>query len=183
MPLESDIVVKVLMQLRAELIGYAWLVVGNPDTAEDVFQDVSVLAIRKREEINDTEHLVGWLYAAIRLRGLEVSRRNRKANQMLGVEVLKVLERMRSQLSDKGESEKLSALRECINQMQGEIRRVLELRYGQNLKPTAIAEQTGKQIHTVYKTLTRATVRCAIASSFGLRSSEVRHEPDEPRTI
>lgn len=156
MPLESDIVVKVLMQQRADLIGYAWLVVGNPDTAEDVFQDVSVLAIRKREEINDAQHLVGWLYAAIRLRGLEVSRSNRRANQALSMEVLKMLERMRSQLSEKSESEKLIALRECVNRMEGEARRVLELRYGQNLKPAVIAQQTGKQIETVYKTLTRA---------------------------
>lgn len=98
MPLESDIVVKVLMQRRSELIGYAWLVVGDPDAAEDVFQDVSVIAIRKREKLNDAEHLVGFLYSAIRLRGFEVRREQRRAGKLLNEEVLELLESVRSRM-------------------------------------------------------------------------------------
>lgn len=33
---------------------------------------------------------------------------------------------------------------------------MLELRYGENLKPAVISEKTGKKVKTVYRTLTRA---------------------------
>lgn len=160
MPVPSEIVVKVLMQQRADLIGYAWIVVGDPETAEDVFQDVSVVAIRKCDEIENDEHLIGWLYNAIRLEGLKARRNQQQARQLLRPEVLQVLEQVRSQghgqTQAEQESDYLPALRECINLLQGEVRKVLELRYGQNLKPAKIAKLTGKKIQTVYKTITRS---------------------------
>jgi len=145
------------MQQRAELIGYAWMVVGDPDVAEDVFQDVSVVAIRKCDEIEDAEHLVGWLYSAIRLQGLKVRRQQSQDRQLLCQEVLLLLEQMRSQSpAPHTEPQHVWALRECIKQLQDMPRKILELRYGQNLKPAAIAKQTGKKIQTIYKTITRA---------------------------
>ena len=142
------------MQQRAELIGYAWLVVADPDVAEDVFQEVSVAAIRKADEINDEDHLVGWLYQAIRLQGLKARRDRSRRAQLLSSDVLEVLAESRDEQAD--ESTKQVALRECVNRLQGVTRDILELRYGQNLKPAAIAQSTGKNIQTIYKTITRA---------------------------
>ena len=142
------------MQQRAELIGYAWLVVGDPDVAEDVFQEVSVAVIRKADEINDTDHLKGWLYNAIRLQGLKARRDQSRRHQLLSPDVLEVLAEQKS--DPYKDSAKQVALRECVNRLQGVTRNILEMRYGQNLKPAAIAQSTGKNIQTIYKTITRA---------------------------
>lgn len=154
MPIQSDAIVRVLMQQRAELIGYAWLAVADPDLAEDVFQEVSVAAIRKADEINDEQHLIAWLYQAIRLQGLKARRDRSRRAQLLGSEVLEALADARGNPAD--ESAKQVALRECVNRLQGVTRDILEMRYGQDLKPAAIARSTGKNIQTVYKTITRA---------------------------
>lgn len=154
MPVQSDVIVRVLMQQRAELIGYAWLVVGDPDVAEDVFQEVSVAVIRKADEINDTDHLKGWLYNAIRLQGLKVRRDQSRRHQLLSEDVLEVLAEVPIDTQD--HSDQQVALRECVNRLQGVTRNILEMRYGQNLKPAAIAKATGKNIQAIYKTITRA---------------------------
>lgn len=154
MPVQSDVIVRVLMQQRAELIGYAWLVVADPDVAEDVFQEVSVAAIRKADEINDEDHLAGWLYQAIRLQGLKARRDRSRRAQLLSSDVLEVLADAREEQAS--ESAKQVALRECVNRLQGVTRDILEMRYGQNLKPAAIASTTGKNVQTIYKTITRA---------------------------
>lgn len=154
MPLQTDVIVRVLMQKRAELIGYAWLVVGDPDLAEDVFQEVSVAVIRKADEINDADHLTGWLYQAIRLQGLKARRDQSRRHQLLSDDVLQTLAHTRADHAT--ESATQVALRECVNRLQGVTRNILELRYGQNLKPAAIAQTTGKNIQTIYKTITRA---------------------------
>ena len=142
------------MQQRAELIGYAWLVVGDPDVAEDVFQEVSVAAIRKSDEINDADHLKGWLYNAIRLQGLKARRDQGRRHQLLSPDVLEVLAEVPTAPHD--DSARQVALRECVNRLHGAPRDILEMRYGQNLKPAAIAQSTGKNIQTIYKTITRA---------------------------
>lgn len=154
MPVQSDVIVRVLMQQRAELIGYAWLVVGDPDLAEDVFQEVSVAVIRKADEINDEDHLAGWLYQAIRLQGLKVRRDRGRHAQLLSPDVLEVLADSRA--DHESESAQQVVLRECVNRLQGVTRSILEQRYGQNLKPADIAKSTGKNIQTIYKTITRA---------------------------
>lgn len=154
MSIPNDVIVRVLMQKRADLIGYAWLVVGDPDVAEDVFQEVSVAAIRKSDEISDAEHLTGWLYQAIRLQGLKARRDQGRRHQLLSPDVLEVL--VDSSANPQDESTRQAALRECVKRLQGVTRDILEMRYGQNLKPAAIAKQTGKDIQTIYKTVTRA---------------------------
>ncbi len=156
MPVPSDIVVKQLMQRRAELIGYAWIVVGDADAAEDVFQEVSVAAIRKCDEIADADHLLGWLYTAVRLEGLKARRERSRNRQLLSSEALEVLEHASAASVGPDESDHLAALRECIQQLQGGPREIVELRYGQNLKPADIAQRTGKKVQTIYKTITRA---------------------------
>lgn len=173
MPVQNDVIVRVLMQQRAELIGYAWLVVGDPDAAEDVFQDVSVIAIRKSNEINDAEHLIRWLYQAIRLEGLKARRNRQTRIKSFSPEVLEALEQARPDYHA-SESGQMSALRECVNALQGSSRVILEMRYGQNLKPAAIAQQTGKQIQTVYKTIARAhsALRDCVRQRLATRESD-----------
>ena len=149
------------MQQRAELIGYAWVVVGDPDTAEDVFQEVSVAAIRKADEIKDVDHLQAWLFKAVRLQGLKARRGTGPKVLLLSDEVLEAVEQARVTDDSFGPSERLDALRKCVGKLKGVSRNIVELRYGQNLKPAEIAERTGKNIQTVYKTITRshATLR------------------------
>ena len=154
MPVETDHIVRVLIQQRAELIGYAWLVVGDPDLAEDVFQEVSVAVIRKAGDIEDADHLNGWLYEAIRLQGLKARRDQGRRHQLLSKDVLEAL--VASKIDSEAVSAQQAALRECVNRLTGVTRDILEMRYGQNLKPAAIAKSTGKNIQTIYKIITRA---------------------------
>ena len=55
MPISQDTIVTVLIRNRSRFIGYAWVVVGNPQLAEDIIQDVTLAAIKKADEIQD-EH-------------------------------------------------------------------------------------------------------------------------------
>lgn len=156
MPVEAEQVVKVLMQQRSQLVGYAWAVVGDPHEAEDVLQDISMLAIRKCGEINSLDHLGGWLRHAIRLRGMDVRRSLNKGNtQLLNPEVLDALERAWAKTTDQGESERMTALRHCMDRLKGSARAIIEARYVKNLKPLQIAQDTGQRIETVYKAITR----------------------------
>lgn len=154
MPVETDHIVRILIQQRAELIGYAWLVAGDPDLAEDVFQEVSIAVIRKSEDIKDADHLNGWLYEAIRLQGLKARRNQSRRHQLLSHELLEAL--VETRVDHEAVTAQQAALRECVNRLAGVTRNILEMRYGQNLKPAAIAKSTGKNIQTIYKTITRA---------------------------
>lgn len=155
MPVNTDLIVKTLIQHRSELIGYAWVVVGDSQAAEDVFQDVSLAAVKKAGQIDDAAHLRHWLRRAIRLRGLEVRRaRAGKARQMQP-EVLDLLEQAQTPLTLLSESEQMEALQRCMKTLNDRSHRLLDMRYGREMDPAEIAAATGSSLAAVRKAITR----------------------------
>ncbi len=62
---ESDLVQR-LLEERVRLLAYIWAIVRDSHVAEDVFQEVSLLAVRKRSEIVDQTAFPVWLRKSAR---------------------------------------------------------------------------------------------------------------------
>ncbi|MEM9346431.1 MAG: sigma-70 family RNA polymerase sigma factor [Planctomycetota bacterium] len=153
MPVSIDLVVEALSKHRISLLSYAWVVVGDAQLADDVVQDISLLAIKKVDQIKEPSHILPWLRHSVRLRGLEVRRlRNRQA-MLLDSDVLDVLGGVRTSLDRYSESDKMQSLRQCYEKLPAKSRGLLKLRYTDGCKPAEIAEQTQKTRDAVYKSL------------------------------
>lgn len=154
MPVSINLLVETLNQHRIDLTGYAWVVVGDPQLADDVFQDVSLVAIEKVSEIQNEQHVLPWLRNAIRLRGLEVRRNRGRRASLLSPELLELIEAASAEASDR-ESDQMESLRHCVESLPAKSRDLLSLRYAHDLKPGEIALQTGKSDVAVYKMFSR----------------------------
>ncbi len=53
MALEQATVVRILMAERSKLLAYIWSIVRDEHAVEDVFQEVSILAVEKCGQITD----------------------------------------------------------------------------------------------------------------------------------
>ncbi|MEO0476019.1 MAG: sigma-70 family RNA polymerase sigma factor [Planctomycetota bacterium] len=155
MPVTPDQIIQTIIKQRSALIGYAWVVVGDADTAEDVLQDVSLAAVKKADQIVDADHLAGWLRQAIRLRGLELRRKQLSQARLIAPDVLDLLEKAH-QRKPADDAERMAALRDCIPNLSENAQKTLALRYGDGVKPSDIAEQTGRSLKSVYQMITRA---------------------------
>ena len=156
MPVSSDLIMSVVMKSRPRLHGYAWVVTGDPDLAEDVLQEVSLLALQKADQINDETHLNGWLHETIRRQGLAARRKQLSQAVQLSSEVLSMLADVQVDLQNADHTQRVRALRHCIELLGGKSRDTLALRYGQNMKPADIADQTDRPVRSVYQMITRA---------------------------
>ena len=74
MSIDQPTAVKGLMKDRARLIAYIYAIVRDWHLAEDLFQDVSALAIEKHDRIVDSDHLLLWARKAARNKSLEALR-------------------------------------------------------------------------------------------------------------
>jgi DNA-directed RNA polymerase specialized sigma24 family protein len=72
--MKPDSVVRVLIRDRAKLLGYIWAILRDSHLADDVFQDVTVLALEHAAEFNDDGHLLLWCRKAARFKALEILR-------------------------------------------------------------------------------------------------------------
>lgn len=157
MPIEHQAIVQYLIQRRTRLLAYAWTVVSDRHVAEDVFQDVSMAVVRKADQIEDAGHLDRWVKQAIRLRGLEIRRNRRGKAELLGSDALNMLEQAWDRADARADdTERTDALRRCIDGLSGNARDIIELRYGQSLKPQQIAARTDRPVETIYKIITRS---------------------------
>jgi DNA-directed RNA polymerase specialized sigma24 family protein len=64
-----------LLRERVKLLAYIRAIVRDNHLAEDVFQEVAVLAVRKRDEIRDRRHFLAWMRLAARNLALKLMRR------------------------------------------------------------------------------------------------------------
>jgi len=144
MSVSIDLVVEALGKHRISLLSYAWIVVGESQLADDVVQDVSLLAIKKVDQIKEPSHILPWLRQAVRLRGLEVRRARRRQALLFGDDVLDLIAGVQTELDQYSESQRMESLRRCYEGLAPKSRELLKMRYSDELKPAEIASQTSK---------------------------------------
>src|SRR5438067_8569240 len=90
--ISDEALVRVLLRDREKLFAYCWSIVRDDNLAEEIFQEVSTLAVEKRQTIRDEQHLAGWLRHAARNKALEAVRARSAKPAVLDETLLDVLE-------------------------------------------------------------------------------------------
>ena len=141
-----------LLGRRSSLCGLMWAVVRDHHAAEDLFQDLVVKALGRREQFDDEEYLTAWARVAARNAALDVVRKEKRRRNLLDGAALEALsEDGPTDTGDRGE-----ALRACLGRLPERTREILEDRYGQGLTAVEVAGRLGKKVDSVYQTLSRA---------------------------
>ena len=155
MSVDTDVLVRLALRERAQLIAYAMVILADEHAAEDVFQDVLVIAMQKADEIESPEHLLGWLRRAARNQALDIRRSRRLHASILDPTVLDLIEDTWSKLDHSDTSALTEALRQCVDQLPPTARKVLELRYVGNLTGQRLADRLGRKLNTAYVAVSR----------------------------
>src|SRR4051812_24664222 len=92
MAISRDTVVRLLLRERTKVLAFIYSILGDHQAAEDVFQDVSVLAIDRCGEIEGESHLLGWLRNAARFKALKARRQRRAQPVLLDDDVLDLID-------------------------------------------------------------------------------------------
>ncbi len=155
MSVEQHIVVRALMAERVKLFAYIVSIVRDEHLAEDVLQEVSIVALDKREEIRDPACLPAWLRETARYKSLKALSRLSKRPLTLDNAMLDLLEAEWCAYDRVAGSTMTDMLRSCLSKLSPYARRIVDLRYGENLKSGQVAEMLGRKAHTVYIALQR----------------------------
>jgi RNA polymerase sigma-70 factor, ECF subfamily len=152
MPVEQEVLVRRLLAERAMLLGYIASIVRDPHGVEDVFQDVALIVLKKRDELDDPSGFPAWARKVARLEALNAVRRRAKAPRPLDESVQDALD-LRWNAGDGGGS--ADALRTCLDRLSPRARLVVELRYRDDLSGQGLADRLAQPLNTVYVTLSR----------------------------
>jgi len=148
-------VLRVLLQERAKLLAYIWAIVRDEHLAEDIFQEVSLLAIDKREEIYSEEVLMPWLRQTARYRALHAVQSRQRRPMLLSDGILDALDDCWEKYDDVTAPTLVDALRHCMARLTSRARQIVALRYVEGLNGAQVAEALGRKVRTIYVALSR----------------------------
>ncbi len=155
----------ILTQNRGWLKAYVLTMTGDPGAAEDLVQDVFMVAFRKRNEFERGTNFGGWLREIARRvcldHGKKKSRRlnlNQVAKKRLQEAASALRER---QLDPALQEEKRSRLVKCLSKLNHNLQHILSLRYGEGKSLNHIATLTARSVTAVGVSLFRARTTLA----------------------
>ncbi len=141
------------MRHRAALYAHLLAAVRNPHDAEDLLQEVSMEAARSAERFTSGTNFPAWVREIARRRILELLRDRGRSPAALDA-----IDLAAAALDDEPDDLRRDALLHCLEEMPPTSRRILDLRYRENLDVGRIAAAVGRTIQATYAILKRARI-------------------------
>jgi RNA polymerase sigma-70 factor (ECF subfamily) len=151
--LSENEIVQGLMKWRMRITAAAWLVVRDTHAAEDIFQKVALKALASDLKFDGSGALTSWAFVVARRESLNWLRDNRREIGGLAQGVLDALEG--EWKANPPSQARIDALRDCLEAVPAESRRVLRLRYFDGYDCGEIATQMGVGLDALYKRISR----------------------------
>ncbi|MBI1369894.1 MAG: sigma-70 family RNA polymerase sigma factor [Planctomycetes bacterium] len=130
---------------QRSIYGYIVSLLGSQAEADDVLQNTYLAIWRKADEFHGRGQFMTW---ACRIAHFEVLAHRKKARRgaTVGFDG-PMLDKIAAAAQDvlAGADGRVSALRECMHELDDPAARLLQMRYGQDLTPQQISEQAGRQ--------------------------------------
>jgi RNA polymerase sigma-70 factor (ECF subfamily) len=151
--MDPDRLLRLLLGHRGMLLGYILAVVRDFHLAEDVFQEASLVILKKGVRLKDENDFPRWARKVVRLQALNALRKQNRGPELLEPGVLDLLEKEWRQETAPEQSR--LALRECLEQLTPKARRLIELRFVTGMPGNALAARLNQPPNTVYVALSR----------------------------
>lgn len=154
MPLKEDAIEIVLQKSRLNLIAFIRTILKDYQTSEDAYQEVSLIAIRNGDKFNDEEHLLKWLWKTSRFTALSMARAQKRLPILMDEGIIDLIQDY-CQEQDNSKTERLQFLEVCLAKLSEYGRKVIHLRYEENLKGKKLAQALGLKLGSAYVAVSR----------------------------
>ena len=155
MKLTENKIIEVLLKSRMKLTAYIRTIVGDFHCAEDVFQEVSVKAIRSSSQFKDVKHLERWLWVVCRNDALIKHREQKKLPVLIDKDILDTIYEEFQKTNIYDSEDVAIKLERCLGKLTGFSRKLIMLRYRNNLTGQKLAKELNRKVQSVYVALSR----------------------------
>lgn len=137
---------QVVLRYQTGVRAYLAVRMNNPHDAEDLAQEVFVLAFRKLPEFDPARPLAPWL-RGIAFNLLRNHLRKSHVQRTTPVEDIEALvnQEVGASFEAGGEAEQYAAMRECLQRLDGTSRRLVEARYEEGVEVAELCSRLGRK--------------------------------------
>jgi RNA polymerase sigma-70 factor (ECF subfamily) len=168
--LTQSSLVRLLVSERVKMLAFIQSLVRDEHMAEDIFQELCMLAVEKAESIRDDGHLLRWMRVSARFLSLNALQAHDQRNLSLDDRLIEILEPAWQRRDRDNMSDRADALRECVGQLPKRGRALIEKRYTQGQSYESLATETGRPVPSLYVTFSRIFARLSVCINSRLRA-------------
>lgn len=139
---------------QGAIAGYVSAVIGDPNVADDVLQDVAVALLRKFPEYDQDRPFIAWAMGIAKMQILTSRRDRARASARLCDAAVETLAADWEELLPEADA-RSRALASCVERLDRRGRELVVLRYREALDPQTIAERLHCSCGAVRTALTR----------------------------
>ncbi|HLN26113.1 MAG TPA: RNA polymerase sigma factor [Gemmataceae bacterium] len=146
----GEVLVRTFSEIRDELVSTLWFVLGNPDDAQDMAQEVFLRCWRTQEGLPEIRDLRAWIFRVglNAAKDLQRSAWRRRVKPLLGEDIMQLADgKVPDQLVEDEES--LRRIRQALLDLRPEEKEVFLLRQNGELTYQEIAQMRNCPIGTV----------------------------------
>ena len=150
--MSEEELVRLLVSNRRMILGYVTTLLGNRDLADDVYQEVAIVALKKRKTAGEIRSPSAWLRQISKYQAFNAARK--KDLICLDSNVVELLDAVWD-ARDKRESEQADALRHCIKLLPTNLKKVVEMKYQQGRSADEMSRNLQLPVETIYVYVSR----------------------------
>ena len=143
---------------REMLFAFLLSIVRDQDVAEDLFQEVSMIAFKRCFDFKHGTNFGAWLREIGRRCILKARNRRAKELVLLEPEAIEAIAAAHEHVRDRWWQHSRDALEECLEKLSARSKNLLELRYEENLRFDVIAERIRSTAHSVEEIISRIRI-------------------------
>lgn len=148
--------IKDLTAAQSSLWAYIFSLLPDPPAAQDILQQTNLTLWRKADEFEPQTSFIAWACRAAYFHTLTYRRGLRRDRLVFSDEVFAYLaERQTERLAERGSSDRLAALRGCLEKLPPHSRRLLESRYSPGGSVKDLAQADGRSVAALSQVLYR----------------------------
>ncbi|MEJ5340967.1 MAG: sigma-70 family RNA polymerase sigma factor [Thermogutta sp.] len=158
----NEVFVRLLAGIQRRLFLYVMVLVADPQEAEEIVQEVSVVLWQRFEDFRPEEDFFRWACGIARHEVLKHRQRSARAARPFSPEFLEQIANHAVSVVETAD-ERREALRECLHELQPHHRELLNQRYFQQMSTEQIAQLRGKSVEAIRRMLHRirmAVLKC-----------------------
>lgn len=156
MGLEREHLIRDFQQDRYVLLGYLRSLVGDPNLAEDLFQEVSVIVLQKAEQFETGRDLQAWCRGIARNLALRHRHESTRLKYFADDRILELVDAAFAENSDREIWDpRRTQLRKCMESLAAPSRELVQLRYESGLSLKAVASRMARTEAAVQVALSR----------------------------
>ena len=176
--MESQEVFLVLARENGQMLSAFIATVVQGSEADDLWQETMLTAWRRWEDFDQSRPFGAWLRGIAKNKILAWQKRIAKAPLLCDESALEYFSQVFGQIQElKGDTftDKLQALRDCLQLLPEKYAKAIRLRFYEDLKPARIAEQLAEELETVKKRLSRAKTKLSLCLHGKLGAADGRN--------